>query len=72
MRFRDLQTKPPRALKGFGELYRDGTYTFEKGAKPKTFDIYAVQDGLPGLAKMGADFEKAARSGDRGGRDLYR
>ncbi|MCR5160861.1 MAG: ABC transporter permease [Lachnospiraceae bacterium] len=57
-----LSQEAAKNVKGAsGSFTVDGVeYTFEKGAKPKTFDIYTVQDGLVYAGEEpGGDFEKA-------------
>lgn len=48
------------------------TYTWEKGAKPKTFDIYTQMDGLVYTGEdLGARFEKAAEDAAEEGADSF-
>ena len=58
----DLAGEAAKNVKGAkGSFTVDGTeYTFEKGAKPKTFDIYTVMDGLVYSGEeLGQEFEDA-------------
>ena len=71
-----LAEEAAKSVKGAsGSFTVDGTeYTFEKGGKPKTFDIYTVQDGFVYTGEeLGADFEKAAaKAMEEGGTFSYK
>ena len=55
-----------------GSFDFDGaTYTFEKGSKPKSFDLFTVQDGLTWAGEpLDASFEKAVGEAAQQGEDF--